>query len=152
MKGANVMHLMVHCLKGSNLLAIKRTPIGVASLDVLSLFPDLESSDGDSSKSVQITLRKPEDSQVREDVNKALPKRNPLPPACEDEKAASDSDPVIGTVTVVIERTSIEQLEQAFWSALLQIVDWDDSGTLDREVLFYPVCFVLFCFSSSSCL
>jgi hypothetical protein len=133
MKSAHVIHLMVHRLKGSKFLALKRTPIGVATIDVRSLFPNLESSGGESSKSVNITLRMPEASQVREDINKALPRRKAL---CKDEPAhaAVDPDPVIGTVSVVIEKTCIEQLKQSFWSGLMEIVDWDDSGTLDREV------------------
>lgn len=130
MKNAHVMHLMVHGLKGSHFLALRRSPIGVATIDLLDLFPDFESTDSQSSRRVTVDLRKPTASQVKEDMEKALRASS----NAEAPYIVDDPDPVIGTITVLVERTWIEQLEQAFWTGLIQIVDWDDSGTLDRQV------------------
>lgn len=129
------MHLMVHLLKGTNLLKLQRRPVGVASIDLLELFPDFESTDSQSSKEITVKLRKPTASQLKEDMKKSKPGLDSEVSSQGTE--AEDSDAAVGTVSVVVNRTSIEQLEEAFWTGLIQIVDWDDSGTLDKEVLIF---------------
>lgn len=133
MKNSHVMHLLVHGLKGRNILALQRSPIGVATIDILDLFPDFECTDSNGSKRVTVDLRKPSASQVKVDMKKSVQATSTTAQGAEK---ADDPDPVIGTISVMIERTCIEDLEQEFWTGLIQIVDWDDSGTLDQKVQF----------------
>ena len=132
MKNSHVLHVMLYRLKGANILALQRSPVGVATIDILDLVPDFESTNSNcSSKRVTVGLRKPSASQVKSDMKKAVRATSPIPEAPETD---DDSDAVVGTISVTIERTCIEELEQAFWTGLIQIVDWDDSGTLDQQV------------------
>jgi hypothetical protein len=123
MKTAHVMHLMVHCLKAHNFLALQRSPIGVATIDLQELFSDAQSTDAERSKRYTLELWKPTHHQVKDDMKQA-----------EQGLTEDEPDPVIGTISVRVEIADIEQLEEAFWTGLIQIVDWDDSGTLDKEV------------------
>lgn len=122
MKGGHVLHLLVHNLRSNYAVAsLKRTPVGVAHIDLLQLFPDLSITDVSDSKTVVIPLRKP--TAPIDELRKSQ---------ASDPDAVHDSD--VGSITITIDRASLEQLESQFWSCLLNLADFDDSGTLDREV------------------
>lgn len=112
-----MLHLLVHNLRSNYAVAsLKRTPVGVAHVDLLELFPDFSITDVSDSKTIVLPLLKPNAPT------------NILGPG-----NASNADD-IGSITITVERASLQQLESQFWNSLLNIADFDDSGTLDREV------------------
>lgn len=123
MKGGHVLHLLVHNLRSNYAVAsLKRTPVGFAHIDLMEVFPDLSITDVSDSKTIVLPLQKPNSAAKLPVSNEA---------GNEDGTASSD----VGSITIVVERASLQQLESQFWSSLLNIADFDDSGTLDREVL-----------------
>lgn len=122
MKGGHVLHLLVHNLRSNYAVAsLKRTPVGVAHIDLLRIFPDLSITNVSDSKTITLPLRKP-----------TAPTDICRPSHSNDTATAPESD--VGSITITVERASLEQLERQFWSSLLNIADFDDSGTLDQEV------------------
>lgn len=127
MKGGHVLHLLVHNLRSNYAVAsLKRTPVGVAHIDLLELFPDLSITDVSDSKTIVLPLLKPNSLA------------NILGPG---NASIADAMPVadVGSITVTVDRASLQQLESQFWNSLLNIADFDDSGTLDREVCCVPM-------------
>lgn len=119
-----MLHLLVHNLRSNySVASLKRTPVGVAHIDLLELFPDLSITDVSDSRTVVLPLVKPNSPANILGQGHAS-----------NGEAVPDSD--VGSITITVERSSLQQLESMFWNSLLNIADFDDSGTLDREVRF----------------
>eukprot|EP00892_Ulva_mutabilis_P010590 jgi/Ulvmu1/7903/UM004_0135.1 len=121
MKGGHVLHLLVHHLRSKRAVAsLKRTPVGVAHIDLLQMFPDLSITDVSDSQTLTLPLRQPTAPTDIHGTSQA-----------NDAAVVHESD--VGSITITVERASLKQLEEQFWSSLLNLADFDESGTLDRE-------------------
>jgi hypothetical protein len=51
-------------------------------------------------------------------------------------------------IEIIVEPADMSQIEESFWNQLVALVDWDSSGTLDKEVRcqnsrLIPLCYDL---------
>lgn len=60
------------------------------------------------------------------------------------EPPRPDSDGKKEYIEIIVEPADMSQIEESFWAKLVALVDWDSSGTLDKEVSFQRPCF-LYC-------
>ena len=57
------------------------------------------------------------------------------------EGSVDDDDEESGEyIQIQVQTANVKQVEETFWRQLVELVDWDNSGTLDEEVCYGLLC------------
>jgi hypothetical protein len=124
MRKAHVLHLLVHNLRGDfRVSSLKRKPVGMASIDLLSLFSDWSSPTVEATE-VSLPLQDPRSAA-------SVITKGESTSGSDTDNSEPDN---IGCIKIIVEKASMQQLEVSFWNGLLSLADWDQSGTLDKMV------------------